>query len=361
VISKRDIERGGLLIALVVLLSGVFTPLASAADANPQGAFNFAVSPPSVGIVAKPGVPMSFDIRIQNQGIATEKVKATLMKFTAEGETGLPNLRSFEATDDFSKWAQISPTSFTAEPNEWKTIKFSLSPPKEAAFGYYYAVVFSRQGADLAAPKAKTSNLLGAVASLVLVDVQAPGAIRHVNIAEFSTVTRSGEFLPVEFNVRLRNTGNTHVGIRGTVNISQHGKTIADIDVNSKKGYILPGSFRNFATQWKDGSPVYQNATDAQGKVLYDADGKPKQKLVWDKFSASKLRFGKYDARLIIVYDDGKGDVSTTAHLSFWVIPWRIIALFGVLFLLVAGGIWAVVIRPLVRGVRKNRGYAVRR
>lgn len=359
-ISKRDIERGGAVVALAVLLSGIFSPLASAADTNPQGAFNFAVSPPSVAIEAIPGEATSLDIRIQNQGIATEKVKVTLMKFTPDGETGLPNLRSFDATDEFSKWAQISPTTFSADPNVWTTVKFSLTPPKDAAFGYYYALVFSRQGAETQTQKAK-SSLLGAVAALILVDVKSPNARRQVSIAEFSTGTRSGEFLPVEFNVRLHNTGNTHVGVRGTINITKGKKTIADIDVNSKKGYILPGSYRNFITDWKDGSPVYQDVKDAHGNVINDADGKPKQKLVWDKFTTSKLRFGKYNARLIVVYDDGKGDVSTEARLTFWVIPWRIIAFLIVLLLLVAGGIWAVIIRPLVKGARKSRGYAVRR
>jgi hypothetical protein len=356
----KQIARGGTVVALAVLFSSLVSPLASAATANPSGAFNFAVSPPSVAIQVKPGVTSTLNVRIQNQGIANENVKVTLMKFTADGETGLPNLRAFEATDDFSKWAQLSPTTFTAEPNVWKTVTFTLTPPKDAAFGYYYALVFSRQGAEAQTQKA-SSSLLGAVASLILVDVKAPGARRQINIAEFSTGTRSGEFLPVEFNVRLHNTGNTHVGVRGTINISQRGKPVADIDVNSTRGYILPGSYRNFVTNWKDGTPVYQDLKDAQGKVINDADGKPKQKLVWSNFSASKLRFGKYDARLIVIYDDGNGDVSTEARLSFWVMPWRIIAALTVIFLLVVGGLWAFLIRPLVKGVRKSRGYAVRR
>lgn len=334
--------------------------MASAATASTGGAFNFAVSPPSVGLDAKPGVPTSVDIRVQNQGTAIEKVKVTLMKFTADGATGRPNLRNFETTDEFSKWAQISPTSFTAEPNEWKTVKFNLSPPKSAAFGYYYAVVFSREGAENQVQKDK-SSLLGAVASLILIDVKAPGAVRKVTIANFSTDSKSGEFLPVDFNVRLHNIGNTHVGVRGTINISKGNKTVADIDVNSTKGYILPGSYRSFPAGWKDGTPVYQDSKDSQGNVVLDLAGAPRQRLVWDKFSTSKLRFGKYNARLIVIYDDGKGDVSTEARLSFWVIPWRIIAGLSVGFLLIAGGLWAVIIRPLLRSLKKHRGYATRR
>ena len=357
---KRNIVKGGAFAALLILLSGVLTPIASAATASPGGAFSFAVSPPSVGLDAKPGVPTSIDIRVQNQGIATEKVKVTLMKFTADGTTGRPNLRNFETTDEFSKWAQISPTSFTAEPNLWNTVKFSLSPPKSAAFGYYYAVVFSREGAENQFQKDK-SSLLGAVASLILVDVKAPGAVRKITIADFSTNSKSGEFLPVDFNVNLRNTGNTHVGVRATINISKGNKTVADIDVNSTKGYILPGSHRNFPAEWKDGTPVYTGYKDSQGNVVLDLAGKPRQKLVWDKFSTSKLRFGKYNARLIVIYDDGKGDVSTEARLSFWVIPWRIIAVISVIILLVAGGLWALVVRPLLRNLKRQRGYATRR
>lgn len=340
-----------------VLLSGIVSPAAHAADANnPDGAFNVVVSPPSVGITAKPGASVTTDLKVQNQGLSTEHVKVTIMKFGAHGQDGTPQLLDLEANDEFAKWATFSNTRFDAEPNVWKTIKLTVNPPKTAAFGYYYAVVFSRDGAEGQVQKNK-SNLLGAVASLVLLDVDAPGAIRKTNIAEFSTAHKVQEFLPATFTVRMHNTGNTHVAPRGNIFITKGGKEVAMLEVNFGKGYVLPDTYRKFTSEWNDGAPSYKVKT-ADGKTVLDKNNKPVTELSWDKLGLSKLRMGKYDARLVMVYDDGKGDVSIESKLSFWVMPWRIIGVFLVVALFVIAGLWATVIRPVRNRLKKSRGHA---
>ena len=352
--------RGGLLLLTALLIGGLFAPFAHAADANnnPNGAFNVVVSPPSLALEAKPGSTVSTDLKIQNHGLATERVKITIMKFGATGEDGTPDLQDIKPGDDFASWAQFSTTRFDAEPNVWKTVKMTISPPASAAFGYYYAVIFSREGAEQQI-KPKQANLLGAVASLVLLDVQAPGAVRKANITEFSTGHNVHEFLPVSFVVRMRNTGNVHVATRGNIVISKGGKNVATLEVNLQKGYILPDSYRKFVNDWDDGAPVYKVKT-ADGKVVLNGQGQSEKSLDWGKFGLSKLRFGKYNAKLVMVYDDGKGDVSTEATLSFWVIPWRIIGASVVVGLLILSGLWASVGRPLRHRLKKNRGYVQR-
>jgi hypothetical protein len=356
--QRQKFVRGGLLLLAVILISGLFAPLASAADPNnPDGAFNVVVSPPSLGLEAKPGTTATTDLKIQNHGLATEHVKVTLMKFGAAGQDGTPDLQDLKPGDDFASWAHFSTMHFDAEPNVWKTVKMTISPPASAAFGYYYAVIFSRDGAQQIQPK--QANLLGAVASLVLLDVQAPGAVRKANITEFSTAHNVNEFLPVSFVARLHNTGNTHVATRGNIVISKGGKNVALLEVNLNKGYILPNSYRKFINDWSDGTPVYKAKT-ADGKAVLNKQGQPVNSLVWDKFSVSKLRFGKYTAKLVMVYDDGHGDVSTEATLSFWVIPWRIIGVVVAVGLLLLSSLWISIGRPLSRRLKKNRGYAQR-
>lgn len=380
---KQNIVRGGVGIGIAVLLSSSVMPIVSAASAtptpppasqtptavqteapvinsNPDGAFNVVVSPPSIGLQTKPGVSVSTDLQVRNQGLVTEHVKVTLMTFGARGQDGTPQLIDIKPADDFAKWAHFSTTRFDAEPNVWQKVNLTISPPASAAFGYYYAVIFSRDGAEKQVQK-KKANLLGAVASLVLLDVQAPGAVRKTKIAEFSTAHKAQEFLPASFVVRLQNTGNTHVAPRGNIFISRGGKNIALIEVNLKKGYILPDSYRKFTADWKDGTPIYKEKTTADGKTVVGKDGKPETKLNWDKFSMSKLRFGKYNAKLVMVYNDGQGDVSNEATLSFWVIPWRIIGGLLLIGIFVAAGLWALIIRPFRRRLNKKPGYAQRR
>ncbi|MBI2439487.1 MAG: hypothetical protein HYV45_02715, partial [Candidatus Moranbacteria bacterium] len=56
--------------------------------------------------------------------------------------------------------------------------------------------------------------------------------------------------------------------------------------------------------------------------------------LKWDWNDASKLRFGKYQAKLLLIYDDGTRDIPIEGMVSFWVVPWRIIFGFiGILLL----------------------------
>lgn len=357
--QRQTFVRGGLLLLTAVLISGLFAPLANAVDANnPDGAFNVVVSPPSLGLQVKPGSTVSTDLKIQNHGLATEHVKVTIMKFGAAGQDGTPSLLDIKPGDDFASWAHFSTTHFDAEPNVWKTVKMTISPPAGAAFGYYYAVIFSREGAEQQI-QPKQANLLGAVASLVLLDVQAPGAVRQAKITEFSIDHNVHEFLPVSFVVRMHNTGNVHVATRGNIVISKGGKNVGLLEVNLNKGYILPDSYRKFINDWDDGTPVYKVKT-ADGKAVLNKQGQPEKSLNWDKFSPSKLRFGKYSAKLVMVYDDGKGDVSTQASLSFWVIPWRIIGGFAVVALLLLSSLWITIGRPLSRRIKKNRGYAQR-
>jgi heme/copper-type cytochrome/quinol oxidase subunit 2 len=49
--------------------------------------------------------------------------------------------------------------------------------------------------------------------------------------------------------------------------------------------------------------------------------------LKWNFADASKLRWGKHTAKLLVVYDNGQRDVPIEGEVTFWVIPWRLIIL----------------------------------
>src|SRR5437868_949243 len=135
---KIHLFRGGWLLLATVLASTVLLPPAkalAAGEENPNGAFMVVVSPPSIGIEARPGVTTKVDLKVQNQGIATEHVKVGLMKFGAQGQDGTPSLQDIESNDDFASWASFSTPKFDAEPGVWKTVTMTIKPPVGAAFG----------------------------------------------------------------------------------------------------------------------------------------------------------------------------------------------------------------------------------
>lgn len=334
------------LVAAVML--GVFVPKVLGQSNSPTGAFNISTTPVVGNLETKPGASTSMKIQVRNNNLTSERIKVSILKFTSNDQDGSPQLLDPDQNDEFLKWVNFSETSFNAEPNVWKTIDLTINAPSTAAFGYYYAAVFTR---DETGSQNSTTNLTGAVAIPILLNVKAPGEVRKSDITQFKSNQNVYEFLPAKFTVKLKNDGNTHVAPRGNVFITKGGKNIATLEVNQAKGNILPGTERQFTTDWSDGSPSYK-LNEVDGKVVLK-DGKQTTKLDWGKFDLGELRFGKYHAKVAMVYNDGTSDVSTEAELDFWVIPWRIIGVSLLFILLVAGGVWALLVRPVRKGIKK--------
>lgn len=335
---------------LAVLLTGILLPR-SKANAEDQG-FNLVTSPLPINISAKPGTTVTADIKVQNGGTTTEKLKVSLMKFSAYGEEGKPAIAERGPGDDYFDWVSFSPQTFDAQPNVWITVKMTIKLPPTAAFGYYYAAVFSRANAPQLTSN-KQNVLVGSSAVLVLLDAKVPGASRNANITSFTANKKFYEFLPADFNIKIRNNGNVHLIPTGNIFITKSGKTIATLEVNKVAGNVLPKSNRVFTTSWNDGFPVYVTQ-ESNGKVELDKNDKPIRSLKWDFSKANHLKFGRYSAHLVMAYDNGAQDVPLEATVSFWVVPVRIIVGILVILLLVAGGLWSFV-RKIYKKLPKKK------
>jgi hypothetical protein len=341
---------------LCILALGILVIFALPGAAHAQsddGSFNLVTSPLPINLKAKPGTTLATDIRIKNGGARTERLRVSLMKFTAYGEEGKPGLAEREDGDDYFDWVTFSPGEFDAPPNEWITVKMSIALPEDAAFGYYYAAVFSRASEPVQAAD-KQNILVGSTAVLVLLDADVPGAKRVAEIVSFTADRKSYEFLPAEFSVKIKNSGNVHLVPLGNIFISRGGKTVATLSLNTASGNVLPDSNRIYTAGWNDGFPVYTGKEEG-GKVVLDDDGKAVKSLKWDVSKFSSLRFGRYTAKLLLVYDDGTKDVPLEATVSFWVIPWRIIGGTLIVVLLVISGLWSN-IRKIYLRFKKGKG-----
>jgi len=319
------------------------------ASAQTTEGFNLVTSPLPINLQANPGSTVSADIKVKNGATKTEKLKVSLMKFSAYGEEGKPSIQDRAAGDDYFDWVTFSPDVFDAPPNEWITVKMTIKLPPSAAFGYYYAAVFSR--ANAVKPSSTKENVLvGSTAVLVLLDAKVPGAKRTATIASFSADKHLYEFLPSNFTVKVKNSGNVHLIPTGNIFIKRGSKNVATLTINSAAGNILPNSNRIFTTSWTDGFPAYSGKI-SNGKVVLDKDNKPVQGLKWDWSKASRLKFGRYTAHLVMAYDNGSRDVPLEATVSFWVIPVRII-IFSIITLVVPT---ALVIFLIIKNRRLKR------
>lgn len=248
-------RRLGLYGGMALVLLGTILPVgaAHAQSAGTRPPLDLMTSPLPLNITTKPGVPVTADIRVKNNGNQTETLKVELLKFGANGNSGQPQIQERTPRDLYFNWVQFSENTFNAEPNVWKTVRMKISPPKEAAFGYYYAVLFSRATPGKAANG--QSAVEGGVASLVLLNVDAPGSRRQAEVVSMQATHKVYEFLPAEFSVDIKNSGNIHLSPTGSMFIKRGNEQVAAMDFNNEQGNILPGTDRSFSIDWNDGFP----------------------------------------------------------------------------------------------------------
>lgn len=335
-------------ISAVIAFGGLLAPAVATAA---EGGLVLQISPLPINLDVDPGKSVSTNLKVKQNSSDNARLKVSLMKFTAFGEEGKPELLDRGPGDDYFDWVRFDKTSFDAPPNVWQNVRMTINVPKTAAFGYYYAVSFSREGDDVKRGN-RTNSIAGSAATLVLLNVNSPNAKRSLGLASFASAHRVYEFLPASFNVKFANTGNVHVVPHGDVFIMRGKKQLGVLPINSGAGNILPKTKRIYPAKWTGGFPVYEDVVE-DGKVKLDKNGKHVQKLKWDWTQADKFRFGKYTAHLFAIYDDGKRDVPVEAELSFWVVPWRLLLVLLVVLALIGFGVYSSV-RGTVRGVSRG-------
>jgi hypothetical protein len=353
----------GLILSLLIVLL-LYSPPALAAQISaapspittptPSEGINLQISPLPIELNTKPGSSISTNLRVRNAGSSAETLQVRLLS-VSEDNNGQVHLTNPKSTDEYVKWVSFDRSVFSAPPGAWQDIKMSINVPKSAAFGYYFAVEYLR--ASDTSPQPGKAVAHGAVATFILLNAESPGAKREAKIVSFSADKKSYEFLPATFSIKLRSSGNVHVAPYGNIFIGKGGKQVGVSNVNADRGNILPGGARFFVSSWSDGFPVYQTKKNGDGTPLFNKAGQEQKSLKWDFAHANRLRFGKYTAHLVMVYDNGQRDVPMEASVSFWVVPWRLIGMVIGLIALIGALIAYIIVlrRRLKHASRRTR------
>lgn len=330
--------HGSLLLIAVVL--GVAVLGARPVAAANTGDFSLQVYPSPLSTEVKPGEKTTIELHIRNNAAETENLKITPRAFKID-----PTSKQLHIIDDqvpdIAKWITFSAPTFTVASAQTFTDSITFNVPKEAGFSYAFALVVERVKEQKDLPGQRSLNASIAIFSLINVD--RPGAVRALEVSSFRTTYGTYEYLPAEFTVEFKNTGNTIVQPTGNIFVKRSpgdANPIATLEVNDAGGYILPGTSRTFTATWDDGFQVITKKPQT--------DGSTKEELTWNWNKLGDMRFGKYSAKLVAIYDDGHRDVPLESELSFWVIPWKMLLIVLAVLLLVAAGVWS-----LVRGVFK--------
>lgn len=342
----RQLALFGLSICLLLIL---YVPLIARAQSG-EG-FSLQVSPSPLVATVRPGEDTTLDLQIRNTNSSPQSLKMGLRSFSMDDATGQVNLGTTAPTN-IQDLVSFKTPSFNLQAGEIMTQQVTIHTPASAGFSYYFAITIAQQNPPKAAKG--QSAIVGSVAIFTLINVDKPGANRKFDLTSVSLSKHTYEYLPASITLKIKNTGNTLVQPQGTVYLQRHSSDatpLAALSLNQNSGYILPGSSRSFTVSWNDGYPHYEAVSSTSDK----------QKLVWRGNALSKLRIGRYVAKVVAVYNDGGRDVPITAEVSFWVIPWKLLlgALFIVL-LLVVGSVAMVrsfskAVKNTSRKVKKRR------
>jgi hypothetical protein len=164
-----------------------------------------------------------------------------------------------------------------------------------------------------------------------------------MQLSDFKTDKFIYEYLPTTFEIKVQNSGNIHLIPVGDIFIDQGDtKDIAVFPVNEGRGNVLPQSGRTLTASWSDGFAV-KVPKEENGAVVRNDNGETVYTTKWDFTKADKFRFGKYTANLLLVYDNGERDIPLEASVDFWIIPWKILLVAGVVVILVLFGLKSII------------------
>jgi hypothetical protein len=318
---------------------------------QPQAGMNVTLAPSFLNLTTDPGTPVTSQLKIKNNNNFSEYLEFELAKFEASEDGEKPRLLEVGPEEEFIKWLSFSEPQVMVGSNETKSVKFTISPPKEASLGYYYAILVKRMKVN--SPEAGQTVIAGAPAFLVLMEVRSPNAKRELQIVDFKTDNLVYEYLPAEFLVKVKNSGNIHLAPAGDIFIDWGGKKdVGIIRANEGRGNILPGTERTYLANWSEGFPVRIPKTEG-GKEVRDENGQVAYSTKWDFSQVNKFRIGKYTAHLLMVYDNGQRDIPVEATVSFWVLPWKILGGAAVILILVLLGLKST-ISSSVKKIRRR-------
>jgi hypothetical protein len=277
------------------------------------------LSPPLKEIGADPGSKVQGIIKIYNESREEITVSSSVADFSAKtegsGEPEFVDVKNNESVSDLASWIEIPNASFSIKPLDWQSIIFEISVPKDAEPGGHYAAIFftpvnSQKEKGNVSVDYKTGSL---ILLTVSGDAKQEGRLESFKIKNDLNFF---DYIPVNFEIRIKNNGNVHFRPGGGVEIRNiFGKKTADMPILKEEsgGNVLPGSIRKYEVIW-GGSDLPQGFWNI---VKYE----------WNNFHV-----GPYKAIATIGLPQG---LSEPMNVSFWIFPWQLLIVVLVAFIII--------------------------
>lgn len=323
------------LLVTAVVSVYLFSAIAQAEDVKTNPAANtLRVSPVRSDVEVMPGETGTVPVTVSNLTNATVFVHPSSNDFVATDESGTPGLilNENEYAPSHSLKRFMGPLADISIPaGQAKTVNVVITVPKDARpGGYFGAIRFAPTDPD----GGGQVNMSASVASLILLTV--PGDVKErIELTNFDILQsgvansnfRDGDNLAASF--RFKNDGDIQIGPFGKLTVKKGDTVVFESDFNTKqpREVILPDSARRWNIP------------------LDGIDG-----------------FGHYTVLATFTY--GKTNQTIEVTKAFWVVPWFVIIIAGVLVLLLIGAIVATIFlirRRKHRPKRKKMGFGTSR
>lgn len=296
--------------ALVALVGFIFLPSSASAE-------TMVVSPPKFDFSVAPGGIIRDTVRFKNNTDQDAKIFPAVLNFTfRDGDEVSGSPETYPANEvrtgtEIAPWVEMDTEPVIVPANGSHSLPFTIIVPTDAQPGGHFGVIEMLVGHP--GVEETGVGVTGGFGSLIFMKVEG-------DVDEKLTLTafHGDEFvyrhLPIGFQARLENSGNTHLRPVGSIFIKDvFGRQVASLSINPNFQTILPGSARRFGASWDKNR--YRESDSALQKEM------------------KNFALGKYEATIFLNYGEGK-TISDT--YTFWVMPW------------LALGVWAVIILALV-------------
>jgi len=262
-----------LILAAVVMMLGFVPGTTQAAAGGIQ------ISPLTFKYEIKPGESQTGTIFVKNLNSEDLDYLIESENFSVVSDDGAPSFSGnnvLNAGSSLASWITIEKDQTgTVLPSEEKSISFTITAPSDAEPGGHYAAIFAKQVKKTAEGQTQL-GISSRVGTLMLVTI--PGEVqKSAEIVEFIS-PKSVWKGPVDFTMKVKNTGNIHFDSTATISVKSMFGKIAKVDMGTHT--ILPDNLRNFAGTWTSKYPfgrysVSAVATDANG------DSMTKTAVIW--------------------------------------------------------------------------------
>ncbi|GBD34226.1 hypothetical protein HRbin34_00552 [bacterium HR34] len=258
------------------------------------------LSPPRWEVEASPGDETVKVITVANRTGKTQNFKVEVEDFTGTYNLEDPIKFYGEGTSPFSAKGWIKPEvdKFTLKHGDEIRFKVFVRVPENAEPGGKYGAVFVAT-IPQKSENVDTISIVSRIGSLFLIKVKGD-VLEKGYLTDFSS-DKSIYFTnnPIKFSFVFTNKGNVHLKPKGFIEIYNLIGSKVDV-VNVDDYFVLPDSAR-------------------------------KREVFW----TPKLAFGKYTANLILEHQEGDNTVTETKKISFFVIPFNILAIIGGVLILI--------------------------